>query len=97
MELRCLGRDSNRAPHEYGLETLVFDLGRCLRVLTARHSHTEAGQRGHTDTRTAYLVVAPHDLTRRRAAASLMDFQSVGVERPPTVLTGHQVRLQHTT
>jgi hypothetical protein len=76
-----------------------FELGTSrirVRNITVWQSHTEAGQRANTDTRTAYLMGAPRDLARRRAAAPLMDFQPVGVERAPTVPTRHQVRLQHT-
>ena len=93
---RC-GQDSNWTPHEYGSEMCPSHTEISNRNPRSGQSHTEAGQRGNRDTRTAYLVTAPRDLARRGATASLMDFQSVGVERAPTVVTRHQVRLQHTT
>lgn len=45
---------------------------------------------------TTYLLVAPCDVAIWTATASLMNLQSVGVERAPTVLARHEVRLQHT-
>jgi hypothetical protein len=57
-------------------------------------AHEEAPSGG--DAEAAYLVVAASDLACRRAAASLMNLQSVWVECASTVLARHQVCLKHT-